>query len=755
MPTSPTPLDAKILAKLAGLRRRIRAYVWLQGLAVAAVLLGLAFWVSLAVDYWQEPPSAVRVAMLVCVGVALLAVLFRLILRRAFVRLSDRSMALLLERRFDRFHDSLLTAVELSELNDPRVEFNPAMLAEARRQAVDQTAGVDVKQVFNRGPLVRAVAVAAALAASIVVFALAAPDALAIWTRRSFLLSDELWPRKTRLEVEGFADGKIKVARGSNVQLVVKADTTMVVPDVVQVRFRTDEGGRFRENMARDGVADPKRDPFQLFSHTFGSVLNPLWVDVVGGDDRLRDLRIEVVDSPAIAGMTLFCEYPAYMVREDLDLYTPRELPVTEFMQLPVGSRVTVRAKTNKDLIRVQVDYQLDKNRAETHTIDVPQQTGGDRRAFEFTLEELNEDKTLLFSLLDADGIKNREPARLAIGARPDEPPQATVRLRGIGTAITPSARLPIVGEITDDYGLAQAWFEYTIDEGTAERRPLTKSPNRAASLKFDEQEYGEAFDVRDELQLQPKQKLLIAVKAADTYDLEAAPHTGSSQKFLLDIVTPAQFRLLLEARELNLRRRFESIIDEVTQTRESLAAIVIGPQGDTKTPADGKGGEKAAEKPAVADEETPVSVASLHVQRAVQNCRKNSYETLGVATSFDDIRAELINNRLDTEELKARLKERISDPLKQIVSNRFPELERRLETLLPQLSDAQAGAKSLVLAQQQADLVLVEMQQVLSQMLELETFNEAIALLRSIIESQEQINEKTKKQRKTSILDE
>jgi hypothetical protein len=626
------------------------------------------------------------------------------------------------------------------------------MLAEAHRQAVDQTASVDVKQVFNRGPLARAMGVAAVLAVSITVFALAAPEALAIWTRRSLLLSDELWPRKTRLEIEGFADGKVKVARGSNVQLVVKADTTMVVPDVVQVRFRTDDGGRFRENMARDGVADPQRDPFQLFSHTFSSVLNPLWVDVVGGDDRLYDLRIEVVDSPAIAGMTLFCEYPAYMVREDLDLYTPRELPVTEFMQLPVGSRVTVRAKTNKDLVRVQVDYQLDKSRTETHMIDVPQ-TGGDRRAFEFTLEELNEDKTLLFGLLDADGIKNREPARLAIGARPDEPPQVAVRLRGIGTAITPAARLPIVGEITDDYGLSQAWFEYTIDEGTAERRPLVKTPNRAAILKFDEQDYGEAFDVRDELQLQPKQKLLIAVKAADTYDLEAAPHTGSSQKFLLDIVTPAQLRLLLEARELNLRRRFETIIDEVTQTRETLAAIVIGAPADAKTPADGKPAEEAAGKPPV-DEETPVSVASLHVQRAVQNCRKNSYETLGVATSFDDIREELINNRLDTEELKARLKDRISDPLKQIVGDRFPELERRLEALLPKLSDAQAGAKSLVQAQQQADLVLVEMQQVLSQMLELETFNEAIALLRSIMESQQQINEKTKKQRKASILE-
>ena len=51
-------------------------------------------------------------------------------------------------------------------------------------------------------------------------------------------------------------------------------------------------------------------------------------------------------------------------------------------------------------------------------------------------------------------------------------------------------------------------------------------------------------------------------------------------------------------------------------------------------------------------------------------------------------------------------------------------------------------------------DLVLVEMNQVLSQMLELETFNEAIAMLRGIMESQEKIHEKTKKQRRSCVAE-
>jgi arginase family enzyme len=63
-------------------------------------------------------------------------------------------------------------------------------------------------------------------------------------------------------------------------------------------------------------------------------------------------------------------------------------------------------------------------------------------------------------------------------------------------------------------------------------------------------------------------------------------------------------------------------------------------------------------------------------------------------------------------------------------------------------------GPEALAQSTQQLDLIVVEMQQVLSQMLELETFNEAIALLRSIMESQQQINEKTKQQRRKLLED-
>ena len=84
-----------------------------------------------------------------------------------------------------------------------------------------------------------------------------------------------------------------------------------------------------------------------------------------------------------------------------------------------------------------------------------------------------------------------------------------------------------------------------------------------------------------------------------------------------------------------------------------------------------------------------------LHVERAKQNCEKNAQETLGVATGFDEILEELVNNRVDTEELRVRLKNRIAEPLRGIGEQMFPECDRRLQALMTTPADATARKAS------------------------------------------------------------
>ena len=109
----------------------------------------------------------------------------------------------------------------------------------------------------------------------------------------------------------------------------------------------------------------------------------------------------------------------------------------------------------------------------------------------------------------------------------------------------------------------------------------------------------------------------------------------------------------------------------------------------------------------------------------------------MGLAEAFDDICKQLINNRIDTEELRDRLRGGIAQPLRRVAEQMFPELERRLEALSPKLDDPRQGPLLRDRAQQQAEEILVAMRHVLDRMIELESFNEVVELLRNIVEKQ------------------
>jgi len=802
-------LAPAVRRKLRFLRWWLRSYFWEHGLNLALAWLGVAFWMSLAIDWLFEPPLAVRRAVFGIVGLVLVWVLLRTIFCRAFVRLSDLNLAMLVERRFPQFDESLLTAVALAgrdgwhwhDASSTLGPYHREMLARTCRRAAEPIREVRLRKVVNLTPLRLSAVSVSLLDFAIAAFILFAPDVVDIWARRNLLLRDEPWPRQTRLLVEGFENGVTKVARGDDLEVIAKADLSMpVVPNVVEVRYRTEGGAPLRAAMSREGTGDPARSWFQEYSHTFRGVLTPIRFDLVGGDATVRDLRIEVVDSPTLVEMVLECRFADYMDRPT------RTLPVTGVMQLPVGTAITVRAMANKDLVKAEIDDGEGSTAigelAPHPSPLTPRHSSAASgfRRFAYRLADFTEDKNLLFTLFDTDGIKSREPVRLALRALADEPPHLTVDLNGIGSAITPQARIPAAGHVTDDYGIARIWFDYTIDQKEPATRPVESLSGNCTDFRLDH-----ALDVRD-LKLTAGQKLLVCVKAADRYDLAEGPNVGTSQRWPLDVVTPEQLRTILQARELVLRQRFERIIQEVTETRDSLLRIdfdtpareqtkspsqdqlpsprlrgegsgVRGPGTDGRSsvgrPATTSGSDASGNQSSILNHQSSIpsgaepgdepdegesrsgerilALRTLRVQRALQDARKNAHETLGVSEAFSDIREELVNNRIDTAELKTRLQYGIADPLRRIAEEMFPELDRRLDRLEGTLAD-DAGPANRKLAVAQVDAILLAMQDVLQRMLELEDFNKAVELLREIIHAQERLTEQTRERHEQKL---
>jgi hypothetical protein len=280
--------------------------------------------------------------------------------------------------------------------------------------------------------------------------------------------------------------------------------------------------------------------------------------------------------------------------------------------------------------------------------------------------------------------------------------------------------------------------------------------------------------------------RVMVALKAADNCALPSGANIGQGERYQLDVVAPEQLLSMLEGRELMLRRQFEIIYQEMADTRDGLARIDFSSQGGQK-PTDDKAGSEpddssadksgsgaARKKPAGAEpgdqageearpDESPqeraqrlakraLELRDVQVTRGLDNGDRSAHETLTVAESFDDIREEMVNNRVDTPELQTRLKDQIADPLRHISREMFPELRARLTQLRRVLDDPAAGRMQLKLALDQSDAILVEMKSVLDKMLELETFNEVVDTLRSIISEQEKLNQETLRRQKEEL---
>ena len=130
-----TELAPAIRSRLAQLRWSIRGYYWLQGVAMIVVGLAAIFWITLLIDWLFEPTYAVRLGILIASLVCLGLVAFRYIISRMLVPLSDRNMAVLLERRNRKLSDRLLTAVELRTRPADKYGFDAQMLAHTRDEA--------------------------------------------------------------------------------------------------------------------------------------------------------------------------------------------------------------------------------------------------------------------------------------------------------------------------------------------------------------------------------------------------------------------------------------------------------------------------------------------------------------------------------------------------------------------------------------------------------------------------------------------
>lgn len=383
-------------------------------------------------------------------------------------------------------------------------------------------------------------------------------------------------------------------------------------------------------------------------------------------------------------------------------------------------------------------------------------------------------DSVIRIVLEDVDGIASTTPARFTITGIVDQPPSVATALRGIGTSITRKARIPITGNLIDDYGVVSARFDYRVDDSQAWLPREFQTPpqgTREFELRRGESEPFERFDVLP-LDLSIGRRLTLAVSALDGCTVAepkrpgvvqpdsvsetnepkavAAPelpaHRAYGLKYVFTVVSEEELLSMLYAREINIRKRFEQIITELKQARQEL------------TVQRGKADEAATLKQggAAADAEPLVILnqgLAASADRSLHAIRKNAVETAGVETSFADIREELVNNAADTPLMLERLDDRIIAPLRKINETSFPATDAALGLFKLALDKNTDPTNPMDEAVEILDSMIQSMDQILAEMRELAKFHEVVEQLKANIKAQQDLLEETKRKRKENAI--
>jgi hypothetical protein len=487
-----------------------------------------------------------------------------------------------------------------------------------------------------------------------------------------------------------------------------------------------------------------------------------------------------------------------------------------------------------------------------------------DGSEFSITLDDFRRPATIIVVPEDRDGISAQVPYRYFLGVVADEQPEVEMKLKGIGSAVTPNARIPLVGAAKDDYEIATS--QITLSAVATERAEAVAAAGEAAEatpapkesagpsvpLPVDlgrEGKFETAIDLRELAAAQPPRFALrepggainLIAEATDRYNLDGQSHRSVSQLYRLDIVTPENLLALLERRELALRARLEQSIDETRRMRDSLVALAdelkttvpdkpaaageaANPAAGTPSdpPADatgdianpgseakpeGTGDAADASQPLNAQNETAKEnetsrerqeeaperrgqVLKLRTQQIGLQATKAAEELEGIATSLDDLLQEMANNRVDSVDRSERIGGGVRDPLRKVIAGDLAKLVTEIaaveKTIVPEVTDPQrpdpkgadpkgadpkgddpkgdansgsqdgtaAAAPLAGQAVQTTEQVILQLTAILDKMLDLESYNEILDMVRELIDNQDDLIDETKKEQKRRVLD-
>ncbi|MCG3129685.1 MAG: hypothetical protein FLDDKLPJ_00419 [Phycisphaerae bacterium] len=688
MSSNPEPirLSPAIEHRLGALLRRWRWYVVAEAAAAIVAAWGVGFALLVTADYYLRLGRTARGALLA----PLLAALVYLVLRRlrpALRQPLDASDAAHLAERADpRLRSLLVSSVRFSrgQIGDAATN-SPELARSVVSEANAALSSIDVSALLRHRRAAVASGILALSGMCLGIWAQICPASLGLALRRSFLLSVQEWPKRTRLVLDVDGD-RIVAATGDDLE--VRARVEGVVPRTVEVLFETAGGPRGRQTMTRVGDAEVR--------HTFVNLEQPLRFRLQGGDDRTREIEVVLSERPRVASASIRVAPPAYARLEEATLPANQRT-----IRALAGSRIDLELTTSKPVASAEWF-------ADNQPLGILE---GARDRWRARID-VSAGATYHVQLTDPEGLSSRRHERFVVRLIVDEAPTVRLLLSGVGERVTPQAVLPIRVEATDDFGLAGVRLDAVLadspDAVTApDLSPLTSgSKVYEATTEWSPTSAGVA----------PGDMLSLAAYATDLNDV-TGPGEARSLPVTLRIVTREELQSDLARREQEARSEFQRLVDQQEELRRQLLTA--------------------------ADRLTPQSTPVQRAERLAPLERRQRSLAAGVAAvarQVERIVAEIRINAMNDLSIAERIESEVSLPLNQLAEARLPQAAERVRSWSADGTDASEGAVDPAQA-----LVLNEMAEILTRMRRTEGYHDAVTMLQDIIRLQKELNEETR----------
>lgn len=703
-----------VRARLQRLRAQVAAWFWVDGLSrVLWLVLGLVA-VDLTIDWFFRMDRPQRGVMLVLALAAIGWCVYRRLVRPLSAPLSDDALALQVEARNKELGQGLISALQLSQLEDVQSRgMSPTLVRETVQHGAAAAENVDFgsvldSKVFWQNLVLLTLAVIALVGLG---YGVATNDSLNIWFNRNVLLGDRQWPQKTYLIVQRAENGEVVFPRGEDWTQIVEVDPrSEVVPQTVFLDFRQARG-RASQQM--------KKTPDGSFEATFTSVLEPFEFRARGGDATTEWVRVKLVEQPALEELVLEVTPPSY-TGQSAEKLPPGKGPYYVLK----GSRLALTGKANKPLGRASLA--LDKR---TWPLEL---TGSQAIAGELSPDDLSAG-TYVVVLEDEMGLTSRRPTTFGLRIRTDREPRVRVRLIGVSGMVVPKARVPMTVRVTDDFGITSAKIDYIWRGDDAMRSDgsgTVQFGTIADKLGPPELEIEEAIEL-EPLDIPTGSGLSFHVAAADNDDI-SGPNVGKSSDMLLRIVTEEELRTDLLRREKEQRQEFERLL----KNQEDLVT-------------DGRALEAEARGA------TELSAEQKNTLMQLQRRQKVLTGNVGaIADRLTAIVIEVGNNRLEESEgkIQTRLQRDIIAPMRDLVEMSAPEALQKLDQSRRLASAATERNAALGEALTQQEEMALAMREILRHMVRSEGYQEAVNLLYEIQKTQQDVYDRTLKERQERI---